>query len=114
MLRENKQIVHIDLSNNNFDLEESIKISQALQVNNSIFGFHFAGNYGYVDDLGRLIVDENSNKQQSKEIKNHKIEGVKKNMKINRSFGEVIKDSCWICEGWQQTDLSWTYGISGN
>ena len=51
MLKKNKCIVHLDLSNNNFDLKESILISSGLEENKSIYGFHFHGNYGYVDDL---------------------------------------------------------------
>ncbi len=49
MLKQNKDIVHLDLSNNNFNLKECIEISIALENNKTIYGFHFQGNFGYVD-----------------------------------------------------------------
>jgi hypothetical protein len=60
MLKQNKEIVHLDLSNNNFNLKESMEISVALEKNKTIYGFHFQGNYGYVDYIGNLIVSEKS------------------------------------------------------
>lgn len=48
----------MDLSNNNFSLNDSIEISKALEDNHTIYGFHFSGNYGYVDSRGFLVVDK--------------------------------------------------------
>ncbi len=49
MLRSNKHIVHMDLSNNNFSLQESSQVAEALEQNQTIYGLHFQGNFGYVD-----------------------------------------------------------------
>lgn len=35
-----------------------MEISKALEKNKTIYGFHFSGNYGYVDSRGFLIIDE--------------------------------------------------------
>ena len=57
MFKTNERIIHLDLSNNNFSLDESKKISEGLKTNNSIYGFHFEGNYGYIDNRGFLNID---------------------------------------------------------
>lgn len=41
MLRMNKTIIHMDLSNNNFSIKESIEVAGALETNQTIYGFHF-------------------------------------------------------------------------
>ena len=53
------RIVHLDLSSNHFSLEESKKIAEGLEHNHSIYGFHFKGNFGYVDTRGFLVIPEN-------------------------------------------------------
>jgi hypothetical protein len=62
----NLSVVHLDLSVNNFTLSECKQIkdvhtfilSKALKQNHSIYGFHFAGNYGYIDAKGFLQLKE--------------------------------------------------------
>ena len=45
----NDKIMHLDLSNNYFTYDESKSIAAGLENNHTIYGFHFTGNYGYVD-----------------------------------------------------------------
>jgi hypothetical protein len=33
-------------------------ISEAITINKSIYGFHFYGNYGCVDNKGFLVIEE--------------------------------------------------------
>ena len=56
-LKGNSALIHLDLSCNKFTYNESQQISEALENNQSIYGFHFKGNYGYVDNLGFLKVE---------------------------------------------------------
>jgi len=49
-LRNNTHLIHLDLSNNKFTYTESKLISEALDTNRTIYGFHFKGNYGVVDN----------------------------------------------------------------
>jgi len=68
-LSNNTSIVHLDLSNNSFNLKDSQSISNSLYViffnfqyifykyNKTIYGFHFSKNHGYVDQYGFLIFD---------------------------------------------------------
>lgn len=51
-LKENTSLLHLSLSNNGFSFEESQKIAEGLNNNKNIYGFHFSGNYGYIDYLG--------------------------------------------------------------
>lgn len=65
VLQKNEKIIHLDLSNNYFTLQECKLISMGLENNHSIYGFHFAGNYGYVDSKGFLNVHDFSTKDIS-------------------------------------------------
>lgn len=55
--KNNTTIIHLDISYNNFTLQESKIISQCLKKNKTIVGFHFEGNHGYVDCHGFLCFD---------------------------------------------------------
>lgn len=56
---KNVEIRHLDLSHNYFSLEDSLSISESLENNKTIYGFHYTGNVGYVDSRGFLVVKEN-------------------------------------------------------
>lgn len=58
ILTNNKTLIHVDLSENNFSLDESRIIGEALEKNKKIYGFHFAGNHGYIDSKGFLKLEE--------------------------------------------------------
>lgn len=51
-LKENTCLVHLSLSNNGFSFDESKKIAEGLNQNKTMYGFHFSGNFGYIDYLG--------------------------------------------------------------
>jgi hypothetical protein len=57
-LETNKTVVHFDLCSNKFRFEECKLIQEGLEKNHAIYGFHFEGNYGYVDSEGFLILKE--------------------------------------------------------
>ena len=48
----NKNLVHVDLSSNGFNEEESKIIGEGLDSNHKIYGFHFGGNHGFIDSQG--------------------------------------------------------------
>jgi len=75
VLQKNEKMVHLDLSNNYFTFEESRLISHGLENNHTIYGFHFIGNYGYVDSKGFLIVPEKAQKELSGMHSKHRISG---------------------------------------
>jgi hypothetical protein len=48
-LEQNSTMLHFDISNNRFTLEECKIIAKSLSQNKNIFGFHFQGMYGQLD-----------------------------------------------------------------
>ena len=50
--RLNKDLVHLDISYNDFDSKEIEIFKKGLDVNHTIFGIHFAGNEGVIDNNG--------------------------------------------------------------
>lgn len=57
-LIKNKDVRHLDLGTNYFNETDSRIISEALNKNRTIYGFHFEGNVGYVDSRGFLVIPE--------------------------------------------------------
>lgn len=51
----NKKLKHLDLSFNLINYEDSLILAGNLEKNFTIYGFHYTGNHGYVDDRGFLI-----------------------------------------------------------
>jgi hypothetical protein len=49
---ENKTLIHVDISHNNFKKYEVFTIGEGLENNHSIMGIHMIGNEGTADSLG--------------------------------------------------------------
>ena len=103
VLMNNKTLLHVDLSENNFNLEESKTISEALEKNKKIYGFHFSGNYGYVDSKGFLQLEEKDltslHSIISKNINSYDIVFRRENTSFE---AKKFKNVCWVCEGWYE------------
>ena len=56
ILEKNKKLVHISFDYNNFNYQECVRVAESLETNHTLYGFHFAGHFGYVDNLGFFIV----------------------------------------------------------
>ena len=76
VLQKNDKIIHLDLSNNYFTLQESKIIASGFENNHNIYGFHFVGNYGYVNSQRYLIVNDQSTKLFTEMHLKHRISGV--------------------------------------
>lgn len=77
-LKENEYLMHVDLSNNRFNVEESKRIAEGLKSNQSIYGFHFEGNRGYVDNYGFLVIDDDQQDMNNlgQNAVSHRIDGL--------------------------------------
>lgn len=107
-LKKNEKVIHLDMSNNNFTLDESQKIAEALKSNHTIYGFHFEGNFGYVDRRGFILFDNLKSRNINHLNRIHRIESTKRNRKVK--FGDTdlkSRDCCWICDGWTEVSLKW-------
>jgi len=109
---EKKFLIHLDLSFNNFSLQESKIIQKNLTENHSLFGFHFRGNYGYVDNKGFLTIPDDFEKETMLYFApKHRINGVKPMKKYTGDYTIKYKDQCWICAGWQEASFTFNIGI---
>ena len=92
---------------NYFKREDSLIISEFLNKNHSIFGFHFTGNVGYVDSRGFLIINPEDNLTHKYETALPFKDRISKtdciNKKVLRSDRDNnLRDCCWICDGWRE------------
>lgn len=76
-LETNKEVLHLDMSNNNIGFKDAIRISESLAKNHSIYGFHFIGNAGYIDSLGFLIPCENPSEESNENCVKLRIDGIR-------------------------------------
>lgn len=54
-IKTDENLVHLDLSFNSIGEAETKIIAEALNSNHKLYGFHYGGNFGYVDPKGFLI-----------------------------------------------------------
>jgi hypothetical protein len=101
----NKDLRHLDLSSNYFGKQDTQSISDALNQNQTIYGIHFTGNYGFVDSRGFLVVNEESLESTGMYVK-RRIEGkfllvIKKDAKCfpNRCSGLPETLTCRTAAG---------------
>ncbi|KAL4456118.1 hypothetical protein ABPG74_014079 [Tetrahymena malaccensis] len=115
-ITNNQELRHLDLSNNYFNYQDSVDIAAALEKNKTIYGFHFAGNVGYVDSRGFLIIEEESEQDLTAMHTRLRIDSCKtvETNIFRTSRDKDLKDCCWICEGWQEIKFQWKSGISGD
>jgi len=104
----NKKVLHLNLNNNGFSYEECQKIAEAVNKNNTIYGFHFSGNYGYTDFLEYLKFDKTQHDPLDK-ITIHRIKGLEPtafSYDIDQfEFKTLLTNCCWICEGWIEVEF---------
>jgi len=73
-------------------------LNNRLKLNRTIYGFHFEGNYGYVDSFGFLVVSPNDTKNVADSTIKQRIDGVRKKKVRNKcKLEQVYEDNCWIC-----------------
>jgi hypothetical protein len=111
-LMNNKTVVHLDLCSNKFRFEECLDIRDGLQKNHSIYGFHFEGNYGYVDSEGFLILDgavkDFSSEHHTRQIDSiNRLDNFHKFQQVN---AEDARNVCWICDGWIEMKFEYPRG----
>jgi hypothetical protein len=56
--KENKSLIHIDLSHNKMLKNDVEIIAEGLKENHTIYGIHFSGNSGHVDKLGFVFASD--------------------------------------------------------
>ena len=100
--KENKSLLHVDISNCNFWGEEIEIINKGLSDNHTILGIHLLGNMGTTDTLGYVHKSEEIDCAMWSiftRIKPTLERGVKHNSK---AISLHAASNCWICEGWTE------------
>ena len=114
-LENNKTIVHFDLCSNKFRYEECKEIAEGLKKNHTIYGFHFEGNYGYVDSEGFLVIKD-AFKDFSSEHHTRQIDSVNRLDNFHKFYQQIEADDarnvCWICDGWIEMKFEYRKEIS--
>ncbi|EAS05236.2 hypothetical protein TTHERM_01243500 (macronuclear) [Tetrahymena thermophila SB210] len=106
LMYQQSNVVHLDLSNCGFNQQESTIIQEGLINNHTIYGFHFSGNVGVVDALGFLNINNHINSFRNIHL-NHRIDGVNTlNFMLAKDRSLVSVDNCWICQGWQEQEIT--------
>ena len=55
---KNTSLLHLDISYNYIDFVQTKELAISLEQNKSIYGIHFVGNAGYIDNRGFLVPEE--------------------------------------------------------
>lgn len=98
MFKENKTLIHIDLSHNNFMEQDCKVIEDGLKENHTIYGIHMVGNEINTNSQG-FFKDSQSDPSIS-----HIITRIKPNLNTGTVSKSKVNlkatSNCWICEGW--------------
>lgn len=63
-------LIHLDLSHNLIDANNTAIIAKGLETNHTLLGLHYFGNSGYIDPKGFLKVREKASLKKKQEIIN--------------------------------------------
>ena len=108
LLKHNTELYHVDFSYNSFSKEECLLVSEWLVTNKTIYGFHFQGNYGYVDYWGFLRLSNNSPQEVDHcttplSLKTSQIHFLKSKPTFN---SRISRNVCWLCQGWVEHEFT--------
>jgi len=106
----NTTLAHLDLSNNYINKADAKIIAEDLKSNHTLYGFHFAGNCGFVDFKGFLVIPDDWESEVAGRIIQPPIDSAKyqsESLKHHIGNFSEYKDVCWICEGWRPMNFAW-------
>ncbi|KAL4450444.1 hypothetical protein ABPG74_019342, partial [Tetrahymena malaccensis] len=111
-------ICHLDLSYNQFRIQDCLFLSKVIKKNTSIIGFHFAGHDCFITYQGFInqcyakdLLYANNVPDLSKRIDGVKFKGYGEHRMMKECQEELpirAGDNCWICEGWYEHTFEWT------
>eukprot|EP00347_Sterkiella_histriomuscorum_P006493 403352557 len=100
--QQNKTLIHIDLSHNNFGYQECKILNEGLKVNQNILGIHMLGNKMDTDAKGFLTRDQKIYTLPGAYHLQTIIKDQLKRGVVDHQLKIELKanSNCWICEGW--------------
>jgi len=98
MFKDNKTLIHMDLSHNNFCKADCEIIDEGLKENHTLYGIHMVGNELNTNSLG-FFKDGEADPSIS-----HIIGRIKPTLQTGTVSKQRVElkasSNCWICEGW--------------
>lgn len=98
MFKENKSLIHLDLSHNNFRRDDCELMEEGLKDNHTLLGFHMLGNDVNTNSLGYFGTNG------SDPSASHVVSRIKSTLHTGtiskRKVDLKATSNCWICEGW--------------
>lgn len=101
LFKETKTLRHLDLSRCDLTIAHCQILAEGLEENKTIVGLHVSGNEAHVDAQGFLVPRRSSQPQEGD------AHGTLS------SLADEEDSCCWVCQGWRETRLRYTPGISG-
>ena len=105
MFKENKALIHVDLSHNNLKKEDCELMEEGLKDNHTILGFHMLGNDVNTNSLGYF------NSHGLEPSASHVVSRIKPTLHTGVVSKKKVElkscSNCWICEGWSQILFRW-------
>ena len=100
-------LVHLDISHNNINYEDSKLISETSKANHGILGMHVDGNAMEIDCLGFITPIEKELKQKNYFSESQIYYGINKEYELRKTAVDTVrkirgKNNCWICEGFRE------------
>ena len=104
MFSENSALIHVDLSHNNFSVDDWDEISKGLNKNRSVLGLHMSGNSRDTNALG--FIYKKSNYDPGVAHVHTRIHQSLETWSLNSKRKEFKASSnWWIWEGWTQIEF---------
>lgn len=102
-LEKHKELIHVDISNNNLNSTDVEIIAKKLEKNHKILGIHMSGNHADVNELG--FISPTAEDRPSSAVKFKRIMGFSR---ISENLSWRAVSNCWICERWSPVEFEWT------
>lgn len=109
-------LVHLNISNNNFNYLDCSHIAETVKQNQTILGIHVEGNQMTIDQLGFIFPiskpDRAANYYANSQITYNSLYDKEEGILIGNSLLKSDipahikikkRNNCWICEGWRET-----------
>ena len=100
-------LIHLDISHNNINYEDSKFIAEKSKSNHAILGIHVDGNAMEIDGLGFITPIEKELKNKNYYSESQIYYGMNKEYELRKTAVDTVrrirgKNNCWICEGFRE------------
>ena len=105
-------LVHLDISHNNINYEDSKLIAEKSKANHAILGIHVDGNAMEIDCLGFITPIEKESKNKNYYSESQIYYGINKDYQLRKTAVDTVrkirgKNNCWICEGFREVQFEY-------